>query len=165
MCCSAWGPSASDRLKRYLRSADVQSGLVFIALAILTLWLSRGLRMGVAMRMGPGYLPTMLAYFLIAFGLLTLFLGMRNPEPPTERWYLRPLTAVLAALVVFALGIDALGLFATTALVVLVASVATPDSRPLEVVAIALGLAAFSTALFVKALSLPIPAWPQALVS
>jgi hypothetical protein len=45
------------------------------------------------------------------------------------------------------------------------ASVATPESRPLEVAAVALGLASFSTALFVRALGLPMPAWPAFLVS
>ena len=152
-------------MKRILRSADVQSGLLFIALAALTLWLSSNLRMGTAMRMGPGYLPSLLSYMLFGLGVLTCLVGVLKPETSTERWYLRPLLAVLAALVIFAFGIDALGLFVTTALVVVAASLATPDSRPIEVAAVALGLGAFSTALFVKALSLPIPAWPQFLVS
>jgi hypothetical protein len=148
-------------MKRILRSADVQSGLVFIALAGFTLWLSSSLRLGTAMRMGPGYLPVLLSYVLLVLGVLTLIVGVLKPSGATERWYLRPLLAVLAALVIFAFGIDALGLFVTTALLVLVASLATRDSRPIEVLAVALGLGAFSTALFVKALSLPIPAWPQ----
>jgi ABC-type uncharacterized transport system permease subunit len=152
-------------MKRILRSADVQSGLLFIALAALILWLSSHLRMGTAMRMGPGYLPSLLSYLLFGLGILTLALGVRNPATATERWYLRPLLAVTAAIVVFAYGIADLGLFVTTVLLVMAASVATPESRPLEVAAVALGLASFSTALFVRALGLPMPAWPAFLVS
>ena len=67
---------------------------------------------------------------------------------------------MLGSLLVFALGIQRLGLFVTILLVVAVAALATPESRWREVVVMAVALAAFSTALFVRALGLPIPAWP-----
>jgi hypothetical protein len=67
----------------------------------------------------------------------------------------------VAALVVFFLGIDHLGLFVTTALVVVVASLATCESRLLEVSCVAFGLAVFSTVLFINLLGLTMPAWPQ----
>ena len=148
-------------MKRLASSADVRAGLFFLAVALLGLFLAQNLRPGTAMRMGPGYLPNLVCSILLALGLLTVAKAVATPGPDAGSWTLRPLMAVLGALLVFALGIEQLGLFATTALVVIVASFATPESRPVEVLVIALSLAAFSTGLFVQALGLPIPAWPQ----
>jgi putative tricarboxylic transport membrane protein len=148
-------------MKRLASSADLRAGLFFLAVAALGLYLAQNLRPGTAMRMGPGYLPNLVCFCLLALGAATVAKAVATPGPDAGRWYLRPLMAVLGALLVFALGIELLGLFATTALVVVVASFATPESRPIEVLIVALSLAAFSTALFVQALSLPIPAWPQ----
>ena len=150
-------------MKPILRSADFQSGLVFLALAALGLWLSSSLRLGTAMRMGPGYLPTLVSYLLLFLGLGTLALAIAQPSGPTERWYLRPVAGVLAGVLGFALGIERLGLFLATVLLVVVASLGTRESRWIEVVIVAVGLGAFSTALFIFILGLPIPYLPQGL--
>ena len=113
------------------------------------------------MRMGPGFLPTITCYLLLAFGLIMVGRSFVMTGAPLERWYLRPLVVVLAAILVFAFGIGRLGLFATTALVVIVAAFATPESRWREVIVVMIALAVFSTALFIWALGLPMPAWPQ----
>jgi putative tricarboxylic transport membrane protein len=148
-------------MRRLIRSADFQAGLVLTLLAGLGLWLSSQLRIGTAMRMGPGYLPMLTSLLLLGFGLAILVMAACRPGQPMGVWYLRPLLAVLAGLFVFAFGVDQLGLFITTALLVIVASLATPESRWVEVLVIALGLAAFSTILFITLLGLAIPAWPQ----
>jgi hypothetical protein len=148
-------------MRRLIRSADFQAGLVLTLLAALGLWLSSLLRIGTAMRMGPGYLPMLTSLLLLGFGLAIVVTSALRPGQPAGVWYLRPLTAVIAGLLVFGLGVDQLGLFVTTALLVVVASLATPESRWAEVLAIALGLAAFSTVLFITLLGLAIPAWPQ----
>ncbi len=151
-------------MKRIVRSADFQSGLMFLALAGLVLWLTGDLRLGTAMRMGPGYLPTLVSSILMVLGLGALAVAFFRPGAATETWYLRPVTLVSVSLLVFAFGIEILGLFVTTVLLVVVASFATHESRWFEVLLVAFGLAAFSTALFVWGLSLPIPAWPQGLL-
>ena len=150
-------------MKPILRSADFQSGLVFLALAALGLWLSTSLRLGTAMRMGPGYLPTLVSYLLLFLGLGTVAVAVVRPGGPTDRWYLRPLVCVLAGVLGFALGIERLGLFLATVLLVVVASLGTRESRWIEVVIVAVGLGAFSTALFIFILGLPIPYLPQEL--
>jgi hypothetical protein len=150
-------------MRAILRSADFQSGVMFLALAALGLWLSSGLRLGTAMRMGPGYLPTLISSILLFLGLGTIAVALARPGSATERWYLRPLVGILASLLVFAFGIERLGLFVTTMLVLVVASLATRESRWIEVLLVAVGLAAFSTSLFIWTLGLPIPAWPQGL--
>jgi putative tricarboxylic transport membrane protein len=140
--------------------AEFGAGVFFMALGALGLWLLRDVRLGTAMRMGPGFLPTAVCYGLLLFGLIMAGRSLVMAGPPLARWHLRPLGVVLGSLLVFAAGIPRLGLFATTLLVVAVAALATAESRWREVVVIALALAAFSTSLFVWALGLPIPAWP-----
>jgi hypothetical protein len=152
------------RMKRILLSADFQSGVMFLVIAGLGFWLVQGLRLGTAMRMGPGYMPVLLSGILLVLGLGTLLSAVIQPGERTGRWVLRPLAAVLMGLLIFALGIERLGLFAGIVLLVVCASFATRESRWIEVLLVAFGLAAFSTALFVGALSLPIPPWPQALL-
>lgn len=148
-------------MRRLIRSADFQAGLVLTLLAALGLWLSSQLRIGTAVRMGPGYLPMLVSFLLLGLGLAILVIAALRPGQPVGTWVLRPLVAIIAALFAFWLGVDQLGLFVTTALLVVVASLATPESRWAEVLVIAVGLAAFSTGLFITLLGLAIPAWPQ----
>jgi hypothetical protein len=151
-------------MKRITAPTDFVAGLFFVATAALGLWLLRDVRLGTSMRMGPGYLPTLLCWLLVAVGLWMMGKSLFVNGPRLERWYLRPLAFVLGALVLFSLSIDKLGLVATIVAMVVVAALATPESRWKEVVISAVALAAFSASLFVKALGLPLPIWPPALV-
>ena len=151
-------------MKRITAPTDFVAGLFFVATAALGFWLLRDVRLGTSMRMGPGYLPTLLCWLLIAVGLWMMGRSLFVSGPPLERWYLRPLLLVLGALVVFSLTIDKLGLVLTIGAMVAVAALATPESRWKEAVISAVALAAFSAGLFVKALGLALPIWPPALV-
>jgi hypothetical protein len=151
-------------MKRITAPTDFVGGLFFLATAALGFWLLRDVRLGTSMRMGPGYLPTLLCWVLAAVGLWMMGRSLFVSGPALERWYLRPLTFVLGALVVFSFAIDKLGLVATIGAMVGVAALATPESRWMEVAISAIALAAFSAALFVKALGLALPIWPPGLV-
>ena len=148
-------------LKRISAPTDLAAGLFFVALAGLGLWLLRDVRLGTTMRMGPGFLPTITCYLLLLFGFIMAGRSFFMTGSPLERWYWRPLAVVLGAILLFALGIGRLGLFATILLVVAIAAFATPESRWKEVIVAMVALAAFSTALFIWALGLPMPAWPR----
>jgi putative tricarboxylic transport membrane protein len=147
-------------MRRIGAPTDLAAGLFFIAVAGMGFWLLRDVRLGTTTRMGPGFLPTAICAILLLVGLVLAARSVLTAGPPLERWYLRPLAAVLGALYLFSLGVERLGLFVTIVLIVAVAAFATPESRWKEVAVTALALAAFSTALFVWALGLPIPAWP-----
>ncbi len=137
------------------------AGLFFAAQAALGLWLLHELRLGTAMRMGPGFLPTTVCYGLLVLGLIMVGRSFFTVGAPLDRWYPRPLAFVLGSLIVFALTIEPLGLFATILLVVAVAAFATPESRWREAIVTALALAGFSVLVFVWLLGLPIASWPQ----
>ena len=49
---------------------DFWSGIFFIALGVLAIYLSRDYPMGSALQPGPGYFPTWLGGIMIAFGVV-----------------------------------------------------------------------------------------------
>ena len=53
-------------MNRFL-SKDFLSGLMFIAFGLAALYFGRKLAMGTAVRMGPGYVPHMLAYICLLY--------------------------------------------------------------------------------------------------
>ena len=148
-------------MKRIGAPTDFVAGLFFIAVAALGLWLLRDVRMGTSVRMGPGFLPAAICYLLLVVGLWMAGRSLLVEGGPLEPWAVRPVGFILGALLLFAYGVDRLGLFLTISLLVAIAALATPESRWREVIVAALALAAFSTGLFVWALGLPISAWPR----
>ena len=70
------------------------------------------------------------------------------------------LLVVLGAVTAFGLLIESTGLLLAVVATILLGGLASRESRPLELAALAVGLAAFCAGLFVYGLGLPIPLWP-----
>ncbi len=146
---------------RLVRSqTDLVAGLFLLACALLLWWFGQPLKAGTAFRMGPGYVPMMLAWILAAFGVVLTAMGLLHRGPRLERWRLGPIVMILGAIVVFGLTIERAGLLIASALVVAMGGIATPDSRLREVLLLALCLAAFACLLFPIALQLPLNILP-----
>ncbi len=123
--------------------------------------LARNYRLGTPARMGPGFFPTILGGILAALGLsLTIPALVRNGDP-LPRLGLRPMLAILAGIVVFALLLTPLGFVIASAALILIAGLAEPELRRLEHVGLTLFLIAFSVAIFVVMLGLPLNLWPN----
>ena len=90
---------------------DIGAGLTFAGAGILGIALGTEYEFGVARAMGPGYLPTVLCWGLIGLGLLIAGKGAFETGEALTRWHLRPLLLVLAAVGIFAITIERLGLF------------------------------------------------------
>jgi len=148
---------------RALTRKDVLSGLMFIAFALLGLWLSRNYPVGTAVRMGTGYVPRLLCWILLLLGGAILIMGLRAADTedaqPLLRW--RPLVLIPAALVAFALTIERLGIVIAGLLLIGIGALGGRGMRPLEVVAAAVALVFFTWAIFIWALGLTIPVWPE----
>jgi putative tricarboxylic transport membrane protein len=150
---------------------DAVTGLLLIVLGATALVLLRNVPVGTATRMGPGYYPGMVSWILIGFGAFILARSFLLTGPPLERWSFRALIPVLAAVGVFSIGIDPppwlgpsvrpLGLFLTILLLVVVGSLASRETRAIEVVLSAVVLAGFSVLLFIVVLGLPLRPWPE----
>lgn len=158
-------------LLRILMRKNVLAGLMFVTIAALGLWLSRHYPVGSALRMSTGYVPRLLCWLLMGLGVIVLVQGLCErpapaPEHPVARSgatmaTFRPIVAVAAGLIAFALALETLGLVVAILLLVAIASQATRELKPWETLATAAGLSALSWAIFVFGIGLAIPVWPD----
>ena len=145
---------------------NVLAGLMFMAVAVLGLWLSRNYPVGTALRMGTGYVPRLLCWLLLGLGAVVLVQGLREaqdarPLSSSDVSALRPVIFVTASLVIFGLSIERLGLIISILLLIGVGSVAARGLRPFETLAAALVLIVLSWGIFILGLGLTIPVWPE----
>ncbi|HEV7259239.1 MAG TPA: tripartite tricarboxylate transporter TctB family protein [Bosea sp. (in: a-proteobacteria)] len=147
--------------RRALDWRDLILGLFLVAVATGALWMTRRLPIGSAADMGPGYMPRVVSLALLGFGAFFLLRGARHAGAAIEPVHLRPLLAVLLAVGIFALTAERLGLAIASVLTVLLAGLATRETRPLESIGFAILLSGLAALLFVKVLALPVPLWPR----
>lgn len=158
---------------------DVAGGIALIALGAFALFLIRDLPVGQLRAMGPGMLPRALAVLVAFVGVLLVVTTVAHdrlgglPEersPPLERWSLRGLLFVLSGIIVFGLtvrgfsafglNIPALGLLLSGPLLLLIGSLASPETKWREIVLFAVVMTAFCVMLFKVLLGLPVPFAP-----
>jgi hypothetical protein len=140
---------------------DLAAGLFLIAVAIAGHVLAGDLPMGRAVRMGPGYLPTLLSWILGGLGVLVLVRAVTVDGPRLESWAWRPVLTLTCSLLVFAALLQRGGLVAAIFACVAVASFAAPRPRLVPVVAVCVVLAIGCSVLFKYVLGLPLVLWPQ----
>jgi hypothetical protein len=138
---------------------DFGAGLVFVLIGAAGIVFGQDLAVGSAARMGPGFFPMLLSYLIIAIGLVLAARGIVIDGPPIERIHIRPLLAILLAILAFGALIDRIGLALTAALLTIGAAYAQRKVNLKETLLLAVGLALFAVGVFVYALSQPLPAW------
>ena len=141
--------------------ADVAAGALFAAFGAAALHFGSGLKSGSAANMGPGYLPRLIAWGLVGFGIAIALNGLRRGGWRMVDLPMRPTICISLAVVAFALAIEPLGLVVTSVLTVVLAATGQRGMPWRQVPVIALGLAAFCALLFGLALGLPMPIWPR----
>lgn len=147
-------------LASLLHSKDCWAGLLFAAFGAAFVLLASGMRLGTAHRMGPAYFPTILGALLIVLGLVIAVRGARAAAAGVEMGALRPVLVVLAAVLVFALTVQPLGVLIATVALVVVSRLGAGSGRALEVLLLAAALAALAALLFVRGLGLPLKILP-----
>ena len=148
---------------RLVQRKDVLAGLLFMAIALVGLWVSRDYPGGTALRMSTGYVPRLLCWVLLLLGAAVAASGLRAADGEHAGLSGLPRATLLvpAALVAFGLTIERLGLVAASALLLGIASLAIRGLRPAEAIATGAGLVIVTWAIFVKALNLTIRIWPE----
>jgi hypothetical protein len=141
---------------------DFWAGLFFIAVAVGFIGLSLQYGMGNMHRMGPALFPTLVGTLLAGLGLLIALRAFAVDGLPVQRFHARPIVISLVAISLFGVALAHGGLIAAVAVLVIVSAVASRESRPLETLVLMAVLIAFSVAVFVWLLGLPIPIWPEA---
>ncbi|MGE0716441.1 MAG: tripartite tricarboxylate transporter TctB family protein [Alphaproteobacteria bacterium] len=146
---------------RRFADPDVAAATLFAVAGGIGLVATRNLPVGSAMRMGPGYLPTAIAWLLVGLACLLALRAVLRPDGEAmPGWNLGPIAAVVGALGAFALLVDPIGLVGATLALLVISRLADRPFRPWETVAVAVGGAAFSALVFVELLRLPLALWP-----
>ena len=138
-------------------SKDFWGGLFLIAVGAVATYIARDYQFGSALRMGPGYFPTVLGGLLILFGIYTLAMGLTRTDAIEGSWSLRALILLPLSLVLFGLLVDRAGFVPAMLVLVFGSASAGREFRPLEALVFAAFMTALCAALFVWALGLPYP--------
>ena len=154
----------TDSNWQLLARKNVLAGLLFMAIAVLGLFLSRDYPIGTALRMGTGYVPRLLCWMLLALGACVLVQGLREApggQGALARFGWRPLVLVTTSLALFALTLERLGLVVAILLLTIAGAYATRGRGIVETLLAALVLIALCWGIFVYGLQLTIPVWPE----
>ena len=136
---------------------DFYAGLMFIGFGVLAVVVARNYPMGSAMRMGPGYFPTYLGGLLVFMGSVITYRSLRVAGDGIEAWAWRPLLVLMGAFALFGLLMEEIKAGFVVALVVLVllATLAGREFKPVEALVLTTGLVAGAVGLFIYGLGLP----------
>jgi hypothetical protein len=138
---------------------DIAAGLLFLAVGVTTLLLSRPYEVGTTFDMGPGYFPTAIGIILIALGLALGLAGLRTSGARLRLPALRPLLTVIGAVVAFGLLVERVGVVPATIAAVVLGSASSGQFRLWEVAALSVVLSGLVVGVFVLGLGLPFRVW------
>ena len=138
---------------------DLGAAVVFVAIGLASAYFGKDLSFGTAGRMGPGYFPLILSWIIVGVGFVLGLAAVTIEGPSIEPIQLRPITVIIAAILVFGLLISSAGLAIAAVLLTVLAAYARRDVNLTEAVLLGIGLAAFTVVVFVYGLSQPLPVW------
>jgi hypothetical protein len=139
------------------RNKDFLAGLMFIGIGSTAMIIARDYPFGSALRMGPGYFPTVLGGILFVFGLWVLAIGLIRNEPVKRTWSVRALIILPLTALVFGILMEKAGFVPALLVLSIMAATASPKFRLVEQCILAAGLTVLSVALFIYGLGLPYP--------
>lgn len=136
---------------------DFWTALIYIAIGLGSVFLARDYGMGTALRMGPGYFPSVLAGILTLIGIVSLVRSFVRPGEPVGAFALRAMALVLGATLLTGFLVRNAGLVVALPLLVLISAYASIKFRLPAALALAVGLTVFCVLVFVKGLGIPLP--------
>ena len=139
---------------------DFWAGLMFIAFGIFFVVVARNYQMGTAVRMGPGYFPTMLGGLMVILGAIVLFTSLTVKGASVPKMSFKPIFFISLALILFGYLLKPLGFILALVLMVFVSAFGGHEFKAKEVSILTVVLIIFSVLVFVKGLTLPFPLWP-----
>ncbi len=113
---------------------------------------------------GAGYFPLGLAVLLAILGAFVLFKSLTIESEggdPVGSFAWRPLLIIVAAIAVFGIMLEPLGMVLTVPVLIIITSLAGDEFRWKGVLISALILTVFSWLIFIYGLKLTIPVWPR----
>ena len=136
---------------------DFWAGVFFVLTGAAAMIISRDYPMGSALRMGPGYFPTVLGGICVVFGLYVLIKGVINNEKVVGNWSLRALFVLPAATWIFGVMMETVGFIPALFVLMYTSSLAGREFKFLEVTIMAVVMTVVCTGVFIYGLGLPYP--------
>jgi len=139
--------------------ASAVMACLLIAVAVILWWGTGDLSVGKAARMGPGYVPRLLAILLVLLGIAMLVRSFVLHGDAVGAIPFRALLSIVGGLVAFAFLVGSAGLLVAIPVLVVFVSLGDRDLTPVPIILTAIALTIFSSVLFVRLLGLPLPLW------
>jgi putative tricarboxylic transport membrane protein len=136
---------------------DFFAGLFYIVTGAVGMWIARDYPFGSALRMGPGYFPSVLGGMMIAFGIAVLLMGVKNNEKIEGNWSVRALIVLPLATIVFGYMMETAGFIPAMLVLIPLSAAAGREFKWLEIVPLTIGLTVLCVAGFIYGLGLPYP--------
>jgi putative tricarboxylic transport membrane protein len=136
---------------------DFFAGLLYILIGALGMFIARDYPFGSALRMGPGYFPSVLGGMMIAFGVAVMMMGVKNNEKMKPHWSFRALFVLPLSTVVFGVMMEEAGFIPALLVLIPLSASAGKEFKVVEIALLTIGLTILSTLLFIKGLGLPYP--------
>lgn len=135
-----------------------------LALAVLGAgaagWAAAHYDLGTLRQLGPGFFPLVLGVVLLVLGLVVALPGLRQAAPATTV-ETGAVVAVLAAILIFGIGLPRTGLAGATATSVLVATLAAPQKGWRWRIMLSAAITALTVLVFSFGLQMTLPLWPR----
>ena len=135
---------------------DFWTGVIFLVAGLSAVLIGRDYEMGTAGKMGPAYFPTVLGGLLSIIGGIAVFRSFKRVGEQIEKFHLKQLFIVLAAVVLFGVLMRGAGLAPAAVVLIMISAYASPQFKWHEALLLALGMAGFAVLVFVKLLGLPL---------
>ncbi len=140
---------------------DFWAGIMFMSIGVFFVIVAQmNYQMGTAVRMGPGYFPTVLGGMLAVLGAIVLFDSFILTGEKVARFHFRPLLFILASSLAFAYLLKPLGLVLASIALVFISAFGGHEFKWKEVAILSAVLVVFAVVVFVKGLTLPFPICP-----
>ena len=139
------------------QNRDFLAGMLFLLIGAGGFYVALSYPFGTLEKMGPGYFPRVLSGILVAFGLVTLFRGLKSGERVQGSWGWFPLLMLTIALVAFGFLMEHVGLIPALVVLFFTAAYAGKEAKFLEVLALTVVMCIAATAIFIWGLKLPYP--------
>lgn len=145
---------------RIVLSKDLLAGALFMLIGVGVVIGALSYPIGSVFRMGPGAFPILVGGLTTLVGVALVAGGLLRGDAALPFLALRPLALMTAAIVVFAVGLDHLGLVISTVLLVVISRLASPPVHWRGTLVLAGMLTVIAVVIFHYFLRLPLELWP-----
>ena len=136
---------------------DFWTGLIYVFFGSSAVLIARDYGMGTALRMGPGYFPTVLGVLLALIGIISLVRSFIATGSPIGGLAFKGLLLVVGSTLVFGFIVRGAGLAVALPALVIMSAYASVRFGWGPSLALAAGLTLFCVSVFLKGLGVPLP--------